>query len=97
MVKQQDKLSEKQILLVYAHHLLEPLLPKGELLIDKCIGADETECPFCPEKKHAVKTGSTAFGNYIDFSFIILRKKLLLQLTLTHKMLSKPFNTCLRT
>lgn len=58
----EEKISEKQILLVYAHHLFEPLLPHAELLVDKNVGGDVSRCPFCPEKKESIKSRSTSFG-----------------------------------
>lgn len=57
-----DELTEKEILQVYAHHLFEPLLPNAELLVDKYIGIDASKCPFCTERKEAVKSGITSFG-----------------------------------
>ena len=70
----EDKISEKQILLVYAHHLFEPLLPDAELFIDKYIGVDATECPYCKEKKEKIQSGSTSFGKNEDFENLEFQK-----------------------
>ncbi|XP_053398913.1 uncharacterized protein LOC123556675 isoform X2 [Mercenaria mercenaria] len=59
---EEDKISEKQILLVFAHHLFEPLLPRAEMLVDEYVGIDASKCPFCPGKNEAVKSGTTSFG-----------------------------------
>ena len=57
-----DMISEKEILLVSAHHLFEPLLPNEELMLNKYLGVDDSKCPYCNEKKEKIQSGSTSFG-----------------------------------